>query len=520
MKYTVRNSETGQKITFNWTGSEPPTDSEMEEVFASAKDFKPAISPEPTSPQQTAISAQPSESMSKYGPLGAAFPATTRSTERGGGFLSRAVAGAGDVLTLPARGGAALGAGLGTLAGGGKLGTALKTAGSELGKTESGEKGALGFVQNMALDPTSSPLLLGGGIAAKGAKGALSLGKAAARTIASGAATGAGSNAYQQAKEGEISAGQTAGQAAFGAGLGAAGAGLGGAAKKAAGGLLKSSAIRNIDIALRPGQYGRKIGYNHENVVKHDLIGSPRETYEKATVKLDALQKRAKEIAGESDQTFNISELFDDVKSKIDPARNPEEYARQIELIDNAKTAYTSAFGEIVDAPTAMKIRTKIGEKSAFVGRTSGGSKVDPDADWKEDVYNDLYMKMKNELHGKLGGELQAINKAQSEIIPVKQVAERRMPIAESNQRIGLSDLMTAGVGTGAGATYAALQGDDGAGTGAMKALALGAGLAAGRRALGSPAATRTFYQLGSKLEKPLGLNRNILIKKVGKNKP
>src|SRR5512135_2133458 len=42
MTYTVRDSETGQQITFNWSGVSAPTDSDMSEVFAAAKDIQPA----------------------------------------------------------------------------------------------------------------------------------------------------------------------------------------------------------------------------------------------------------------------------------------------------------------------------------------------------------------------------------------------------------------------------------------------------------------------------------------------
>jgi len=39
-KYTVKNKESGQTITFNWNGKEPPTDKDMAEVFAASENFK------------------------------------------------------------------------------------------------------------------------------------------------------------------------------------------------------------------------------------------------------------------------------------------------------------------------------------------------------------------------------------------------------------------------------------------------------------------------------------------------
>ena len=452
----------------------------------------------------------------KYGVAGALFPATTEATERGGGFLSRAVAGAGDVLTAPARAVSAGATYLGTRHGGGSIPQAAKEAGKEFSRTKSTEKGALGFAQNMALDPTSSPLIMIGAAPAKaakaGSKAIPTVGKALLKAGTAGAAEAAGSAAYQQAKEGKVSAGRTAAQGALGFGIGAGSAGLGKAVRKGAGKLLESTAIRNIDIALRPGQYGRKIGYNHDNVIKHDLVGSPRETFEKATAKLNDLQKKAKKIGKRSRKKFDIEQMFDETIGSLDPKKKPKYHQKKVDELTEAKEAYITAHGKFVDAPTAMKIRTEIGDESAFVGRTFGGQKIDPDATWKEDAYNKLYFKFKNELQTKIGKgtELKAINKAQSEIIPVKQVAERRMPIAGSNQRIGLSDLLTTRVGQSAAAGV--LGAGVGAGTygedrfkGALGGLAVGAGVAAGRRAFGSPTATKALYKTGKAITPKVG---------------
>lgn len=490
-------SPTGQVLKI--TGDRPPSEQELNEIF---QNVPAQVAQQPqAAPQQQ----RPTSQTEQYGVSGALFPATTKATERGGKIVNRTIAGMGDALTFPARATAALATGAGTIAGGGKWSDAGRLALNELGKTESEEKGALGFAQNMALDPTSSPLLLGAGMGAKGAgaavKAAPKLGKALLMAGGAGAADAGASALYQQSMDGKISVPQTIGQAALGFGVGAAGAGVGKAIKKGAGELLKNSAIRNIDIQLRPGQYGRKVGYDHNNVVKHDLVGSPRETYEKATIKLGELQQKAKEIAAKSDEVFDIEKWFDDEINSLSPKKKPKEYGKKIKELTEAKDAYVSAHGTTVDPATAMQIRTEIGEESAFVGRTSGGTKVDPDANWKEDLYSNFYNRIKNDLHDKLGGELKAINKAQHEIIPVKQVAERRIPIAESNYRVGLTDLLTAGTGAGLGFGYGTASGEGGL-EGTLKGLAVGAGVAGARRAFGSPRATKAMYKVGDALTK------------------
>lgn len=507
-RYTVKNKETGQTITFEWGGNAPPTDDEMQEIFGAAEKHssEPAASKKPEATQTE-----------KYGIAGALFPATTKSAERGGGFISRTIAGAGDVLTSAPRVGSALGTGLGTLAGGGGWKMAASEAAKDLSKTESEEEGLLGFAQDVLYDPTSSPLLLGAGPAAKAAKGATvaakaakaakaikpfpKLGGALTKTAAASAADAASSAAYQQAKEGEVDPLQTATQGALGAAMGGASSKLGTAVRGAAGKALRGTAIRNLDIALRPGQFGSKIGYDHNNIVKHDLARKTvREIAEAAQGKLDDLYNKAKQIAMESGEVFDVEEIFDASKGKLTAKANPERYTDQIDFLDKLKKDYVEAFGPTVDAADAMKIRTKIGEGAAFVGRETGGVKVDPDATWKEDVYNSVYEDLKNTLHGRLGGELKEINKAQSEIIPIKSVATRRIPTAESNQRFGLSDIGMGAIGAGLGAGGAILSGDESALGTTAKGLALGAAVAGGRRMAGSPGTARMLYKASSRI--------------------
>ena len=439
-----------------------------------------------------------------------------------GGRLRRTVATAGDVLTLPARGVSALSTGLGTLHGGGSIKDAGREALKDLGRTKSEESGALGIAQDIALDPTSSPLLLSAGTALKGVKVASkapTFGKALAGTALAGAGSGAGSAAYQStAGDGNIDAGRVLTQAAIGAGTGALATSLGAAAKKGAGKLLKESAEKNIDITLRPGQTGRKMGYSHDAVIDYDLGGTPRQTYEKAAAKLSELQDEARAIAAKSDETFDLNEIFDAAASKLSAKNNPKNYKNQLALLDDLKKNFTDAFGDVVDAPTAMEVRTAIGKDTNFIGKITGGMAPHPDSKWQAEAYNELYNTIKNELHDGLGGRLKAINMAQSEIIPVKNVAERRIPIYESNNRIGLSDLLTANIGgtlVGGGLGY----GTTGDFEGALKGAAIGAGAAGARKFLGSPTATKAMYKLGKALlgESDIAVNKAMSsVKKAG----
>lgn len=427
----------------------------------------------------------------KYGVAGALFPRSMRGEENNAGVGSRLLSAGADVLSLPQRtlSGAATGAG--TLAGGGSLKNAIREGVEDTGNYKSKEKGTLGFAQNMAYDPTL--FVPGLGLAGKGIKTAIKSGKPLAR-LGKSALIGlgqGGTSAALQSSNGDknIDYKTIGATAALGGALPLAGAGLVKAARTGVSKLLSGAAERNVNIELRPGQTGANKGFDADNALKHDLIGSVRDVADKSKTTLAGLQAQAKQLAKDSDEKFSVGQMFDDVIANIDPKKHASDYEKMVKYANEEKAKFVAAFGDIVDAPDAMAIRTQIGEKTAFVGRRDAkGMSVDPEADWKEKVSNNLYGKFKDELHSKVGSELKAINKAQSEIIPVRQVALRRLPISESNNRLGLMD----GIMFTAGATAALAPGDGG--DRARNGILTGAALALARRGAGSAFATKAMY--------------------------
>jgi hypothetical protein len=52
-KYTVQDTTTGKKVTFDWNDTNPPTDADMEQVFSAARSSapEPAVTPTPSGPE-------------------------------------------------------------------------------------------------------------------------------------------------------------------------------------------------------------------------------------------------------------------------------------------------------------------------------------------------------------------------------------------------------------------------------------------------------------------------------------
>jgi hypothetical protein len=264
-----------------------------------------------------------------------------------------------------------------------------------------------------------------------------------------------------------------------------------GALKESTGEALKGAAKRNVAQQLGGTRVDYKHGYRPENALKYDLVGKPTEIADKSKDILDELNAKAKEIGATSDETVNLPNVFKRVANSFDRRADPEHYdAIQAHLKEMADK-YEKAFPEAdVDLPSAMKLRTVVGDDAAFIGQAGrDGKMMDPDASWKEKVYTKMYNELKDELHAKGGPELQAINKQQSEIIPIRQTAINRIPAEEKKLRFGLMDAAAAGIGgvLGHGAGFAKTLLDMMAGYGV-------------RKAMGSKTATEAMYKLGEKL--------------------
>ncbi len=113
--YTVKDTQSGKTIKFEWNGKQPPTDADMMEVFNSSKDFKPSRTTQPVSsiPQTNIdplkdISPLP-ESNVNFPKIPESFgrPALETSGMVGGGLLGTEAGPIGSVI------GAGLGYGIG-----------------------------------------------------------------------------------------------------------------------------------------------------------------------------------------------------------------------------------------------------------------------------------------------------------------------------------------------------------------------------------------------------------------------
>ncbi len=203
---------------------------------------------------------------------------------------------------------------------------------------------------------------------------------------------------------------------------------------------------RIADSMVRPLKADVDAGYQTKTLAKYDVLrGDLNET-------LNETQKR---IAGYSKIAQDVAKEFGD--PKVISAKNAINQVRD-KFVGEGKSLSSNKYSKIVDeleesmdtflpgwrsgkisATDGIKLRREAGKQALF--------HHDPlnkgDNALREEVFNSLYMQLKNQLDTSLPPQFKAANEAMSELIPVQHALLRRIPVAERQNVLSLTDSMT-----------------------------------------------------------------------------
>lgn len=329
-----------------------------------------------------------------------------------------------------------------------KVGQAIGTLGG-YGVTAAKEK--LGFVpegttaQYDLSAPT--PLQVGGDIA----KGAASLAGAkvpVAGTVLGKAgqfgAIGATAGAGQALSEGK-GVEQAAGAAGRGAAVGVLLGATFGVAEKVARGLGRGVGKTGEKIqqtVIKPSQADIKDGFKIETLRKYNLGGSLNKTLQKTDSQLDTLAKQLNRKLAQSKTTVNMNQVYDRTTKrlfgdKLTGFGSNSQMSRAAERLQE-EILYSAGPNGIVTVPEAQIVKRAAGHFGAWQYGVP-----DPDARAMERVYNIFYNELKKEIEKQSPAGVRAINKKMSELIPVVNAVIRRIPVAERNRGLSLTDIIT-----------------------------------------------------------------------------
>jgi hypothetical protein len=194
---------------------------------------------------------------------------------------------------------------------------------------------------------------------------------------------------------------------------------------------------------IRPLDTDVKDGFKIDNIKKYDLGGSLGQTYQKTQSKLNELTKQLNERVKRSDVTVDLNEVYEKTVNSLSGSKssnfgNISSGKRVLENLANEIEEVSS--NGLVDLAESQAIKQAAGKKGAWVFGSA-----DPDATAVEQVYTAFYRELKNEIEQKAPGGVAEINRQISELIPIMRAVIRRIPVAERNNLISLTDLIGLG---------------------------------------------------------------------------
>lgn len=333
----------------------------------------------------------------------------------------------------------------------------IKLLGGDINRVQT-VKEAMGAGVNVASN------LVGGGGATQAGKIALKSGLKSA--IKTGAITGAKAGTLY----GAGTAMQESENVLGGAAKGALGGALVGGAIPAAGSALVGTAkvisspftvaIEKLAPALdkiankvetvitKPSKSDLAHGFKVENIFKYDLGGGLGESLSKTEALINSLSEQAGALRGKSKAAIDLNKIVSDTADEIKKG-GINTVGNNAKILNAFKTWVKELEGI---APTgkintieAQKIKVALGKMGSWLN-----GQRDLDSTAMENVSNVLYTKFKNAVENAVDdpAELKAINKQLSELIPINNVLIKRIPIADRNSAISLTDIISAGAGT------------------------------------------------------------------------
>lgn len=220
----------------------------------------------------------------------------------------------------------------------------------------------------------------------------------------------------------------------------AAGANASGKAMNLLGRIVKGAGQKIQVSVIRPTARDVADGFDIANLAKYDIGGSLGQSFVKVNQKMNELSERLSSLIGESDGKLDLREIVAKTalrltKDKAGQFGQNSRIARVLKQLQGEVD--TVAPGGLADLATGQTVKRAAGTRGAW----SYGM-PDRDAVAEETVYTTFYHELKTAIEGAVGdkAELKAINKALSELIPINNAIVRRMPVAERNNAISLTD--------------------------------------------------------------------------------
>lgn len=217
-----------------------------------------------------------------------------------------------------------------------------------------------------------------------------------------------------------------------------------GAAYQGIKGLIPKTGQKIQFSVIKPSSADIKDGFDINTLKKYNLGGSLGQTAHKTQDKLDDLTRQLQSRVKRTDVAVDLHDVYQRTTKKLvgDKAKNFGNIASTRRVLQNLENEIDEVSSSgLVDLAESQVVKQSAGLKGSWVFGSA-----DPDATAVEKVYTAFYRELKEEIETKAPSGVKEINKQISELIPVMNAVIRRIPIAERNNVLSLTDVINLGV--------------------------------------------------------------------------
>lgn len=192
------------------------------------------------------------------------------------------------------------------------------------------------------------------------------------------------------------------------------------------------------DTVIKPSLSDIKNGFDIKTIQKYNLGGGLKTMLGKTQNKMNTLSRDLKSTLVGSNEVVDLADVYFDTSADL--LKNKAKNFGNIKAINRVLGNLSDELDEVVPSLKAnLEQATTIKRGAGTKGSWVFGS-ADPDANAVEAVYTKFYQKLKTAIENKGSSQIQGINKQLSELIPVQSALLKRIPVAERNNLLSLTD--------------------------------------------------------------------------------
>lgn len=210
---------------------------------------------------------------------------------------------------------------------------------------------------------------------------------------------------------------------------------------KVIGNLLGKTGEKIQTSVIKPSQTDIKDGFSIDTIKKYNLGGSLKTTFAKTDEAIDTLTKELNSKLGSSGTKLDLNKVYENTVKKL-AGNKLESFGANTQMtgaIEKLKSEIASiAQDGSVSIPEAQLVK----RASGHFGAWSFGVPT-PEATASQKVYNTFYNQLKTAIEDASPEGVKEINKEISKLIPVMNALIKRIPIAERNSALSLTDIIS-----------------------------------------------------------------------------